>query len=91
MVIKEVIHKGHVIELHHNGLWVVISTMEKFSSLAKAKQSLQEYHYEYAAYTDNLCWGRVKICQDRSRGYVASLAANANKGCYVIKRVRVAN
>ena len=91
MVIKEVIHKGHVIELHHNGLWVVISTMEKFSSLAKAKQSLREYHYEYAAYTDNLCWGRVKICQDRSRGYVASLAANSGKGCYVIERVRVAN
>jgi hypothetical protein len=91
MVIKEVIHKGHVIELHHNGLWIVISTMEKFSSLAKAKQSLQEYHYEYAAYTDNLCWGRVKICQGRDRHHVEQTAWNSNKGCYVIERVRVAN
>ena len=47
------------------------------------------YHYEYVAYTDNLCYGRVKIAQDKSRSWVRYCAETSGKGCYVINRVRV--
>lgn len=50
---------------------------------------MRSYHYEWAAYTDNMCWGRVLIARDRSRWYVEMRATNANKGCYIIKRERV--
>lgn len=50
---------------------------------------MKRYHYEYAAYTDNLNWGRMLICRDRSYDYVAMMAKNANKGCYRIIRERV--
>ena len=46
----------------------------------------RKYHYEYAAYTDNLCYGRQLIARDRNRSYVAMLA---NKGAFVIERERV--
>ena len=49
----------------------------------------RKYHYEYAAYTDNLCWGRQLIAQDRSKSYVEHVAVHARKGVYVIERVRV--
>ena len=50
-----------------------------------------QYHYEYAAYTDNLCYGRILICRGRDRQHVERTALNSGKGCYVIERVRVAN
>ena len=49
----------------------------------------KKYHYEYAAYTDNLCYGRQLIVQDSSRAYVERMAFRARKGVYVIERVRV--
>lgn len=49
----------------------------------------RKYHYEWAAYTDNLCWGRQLIARDIDRGYVVWRAAMANKGAYVIVRKRV--
>ena len=49
----------------------------------------RKYHYEYAAYTDNLCYGRMLICQDRSLSYVRAQAVWAGKGVYVIEKVRV--
>jgi|GEM_PF-1899150 len=50
-----------------------------------------EYHYEYAAYTDNLCYGKELIAQDRSLYWVRLCTANSDKGAYVIKKVRVIN
>lgn len=47
------------------------------------------YHYEYAAYTDNLCWGRMKLWQSTSKTECAMQAARANKGCYIIRKIRV--
>lgn len=49
----------------------------------------RKYHYEYAAYTNNLCYGRQLICQDRSLSYVRAQAVLAGKGVYVIAKVRV--
>ena len=49
----------------------------------------RKYHYEYAAYTDNLCYGRQLIVRDKNKSYVEHAAWNAGKGCYVIERVRV--
>lgn len=49
----------------------------------------RKYHYEYAAYTDNLYYGRQLICKDRSLSYVRTHAIWANKGVYVIEKVRV--
>ena len=49
----------------------------------------RKFHMEYAAYTDNLCYGRQLIYQDRNRAVVERAAWNARKGVYVIERVRV--
>ena len=49
----------------------------------------RKYHYEYAAYTDNLCYGRQLIVRDRSKAYVERIAWKAGKGVYVIERERV--
>ena len=49
----------------------------------------RKFHYEYEAYTDNLCYGRQLIIRDRNKSYVEHTAWNAGKGCYVIERVRV--
>lgn len=49
----------------------------------------EKYHYEYAAYTDNLYYGRQLICKDRSLSYVRTQAIWANKGVYVIEKVSV--
>lgn len=48
-----------------------------------------KYHYEWAAYTDNLCWGRQLIAHDKSKSWVRYMAANANKGAYIIIKQRV--
>lgn len=50
---------------------------------------MAKYHYEWAAYTDNLCWGRQFIARDRSKSWVAFLGFNAGKGAFVIVRERV--
>lgn len=49
----------------------------------------RKYHYEYAAYTDNLAYGRVLIAKARNLHWVRLRAHNANMGCYKIERVRV--
>ena len=49
----------------------------------------RKYHYEWAAYTDNLCYGRVLIIRDRSRSFVYHTACCANKGVFCICRERV--
>lgn len=49
------------------------------------------YHYEYVAYTDNLCWGRllIKGSQSRDRKTTDRIARTAGRGCYVINKIRV--
>lgn len=49
----------------------------------------RKYHYEYVAYTSNLCYGRMEIARDRNRSYVEMLAWNANKGAFEILREKV--
>lgn len=49
----------------------------------------KKFHYEYAAYTDNLAYGRQLIVRDRSKAYVEREAWKARKGVYVIERERV--
>lgn len=49
----------------------------------------RKYHYEWAAYTDNLCWGRQLIARGRTRGYVSCMASLANKGAYIVVKERV--
>lgn len=50
------------------------------------------YHYEYVAYTDNLCWGcmLIKGSQSRSRTMTNRIASNAGKGAYIIRKIKVA-
>ena len=48
-----------------------------------------KYHYEYFAYTDNMCYGRMKLAQDRSRTMASVAAQWAGKGCYRIEKHRV--
>lgn len=49
----------------------------------------RKYHYEYAAYTDNLYYGRMLICQHRDLNHVRTEAIWADKGAYTIEKVRV--
>lgn len=49
----------------------------------------RKYHYEYAAYTDNLCWGRMMIVQGRSEVEVRMKADLSGKGAYRIERIKV--
>ena len=49
----------------------------------------RRYHYEWAAYTDNLNLGRRLIARDRDYTWVAFLAVNKHKGCFSIRRERV--
>ena len=49
----------------------------------------RKYHYEYAAYTNNLAWGRVKISQSDNSSVLQFDAQNAGMGCFDIVKVRV--
>lgn len=49
------------------------------------------YHYEYAVYTNNLCWGRVYIGTYATRSDARRGGLLASKGAFDIKRVRVYN
>lgn len=49
----------------------------------------KKYHYEWAAYTDNLCYGRQLIVRDRSRDFVFLTARCANKGVFRVFKERV--
>ena len=49
----------------------------------------RKYHYEYAAYTDNLCYGRKFLGQSTSKTEANAMGRNANKGVYVVEKVRV--
>lgn len=49
----------------------------------------RKYHYEWAAYTNNLCYGRVFLTRGRNRDIVAFETHNAGKGCFTVNRERV--
>ena len=49
----------------------------------------RKYHYEWAAYTDNITFGRVFIARGRDYTHVAMQAVNSRKGAYTIRRERV--
>ena len=49
----------------------------------------KKYHYDFVAYTDNLCYGRMEIARGRSKAEVNRLAWKARKGMYVIERQRI--
>lgn len=57
--------------------------------MIKTHFSLHPYHYEWFAYTDNLCWGRMLLGRSKSRSEAERIARAANKGCYVIEKHRV--
>lgn len=48
----------------------------------------QKYHYVYVAYTDNLCFGRMKIGEASTFKEADSIGFNAGKGCYTVRRER---
>lgn len=49
----------------------------------------RRYHYEWAAYTDNLNLGHRLIARDRDYNWVAFLAVNKHNGCFSIRKERV--
>ena len=49
----------------------------------------QKYHYEWAAYTDNLNYGRQLIKRGRNRDEVFLAACCANKGTFRVFKERV--
>lgn len=49
----------------------------------------RRYHYEWAAYTDNLDYGRVLIIKHRNRDYVYLTACCAHKGVFIVRKERV--
>lgn len=49
----------------------------------------RKYHYEWAAYTDNLCYGRIFLARGHDYDSVAAQAVFARKGCFQMKRERV--
>ena len=50
---------------------------------------MNKYHYEYAAYTDNLCYGRIFLGRGKTHQEAAEIGQRANKGVFVVERVRV--
>lgn len=48
-----------------------------------------KYHYEFFAYTDNLCYGRVLIGHRLTYQAAKYLAETAKMGCYIIERHRI--
>ena len=48
-----------------------------------------KYHYEYAAYTDNLCYGRMLLGKGRTRSETLAIGQWANKGVFTIEKYRV--
>ena len=48
-----------------------------------------KYHYEWVAYTDNLCYGRILINRGRDRDAVYLAACCANKGTFIVVKQRV--
>lgn len=46
------------------------------------------YHYVYVAYTDNLGYGRIYLGESRTEHGAREIAAAANKGCFIVRRVR---
>ena len=48
----------------------------------------RKYKYVYVAYTDNLCWGRMKLGEGRTYNEAVWIAESANKGCYDIRKER---
>lgn len=52
---------------------------------------MSNYHYEYAVYTDNLCYGRIKLGQAKTKMGAIHIGLTANKGVYTIQKIRVPN
>lgn len=50
---------------------------------------MNKYHYEYAAYTDNLCYGRVFLGRGRTHSEAYQIGLAANKGVFVVEKIRV--
>ena len=49
----------------------------------------RKYHYEWAAYTDNLMYGKLPIARGRDLKEVRREAAASGKGAYIIRKERV--
>lgn len=50
---------------------------------------MRKYHYEYFAYSDNLCYGRLLLGQSRVLAEAHWAGILANKGAFVIEKHRV--
>ena len=51
----------------------------------------RKYHYEYAVFTDNLCYGRMPIGNARTRTEAEAIGQWAGMGVFVIEKHRVYN
>jgi len=49
----------------------------------------RKYHYEYEVYTDNLCFGRIFLGRASNKTEANMIGNSAQKGCFVVERVRV--
>ena len=50
---------------------------------------MRKYHYEFAAYTDNLYWGRQFLGRSKNRETATNIGRISNKGSFIIEKVRV--
>lgn len=66
---------------------MIFSTVR--TELLTLTEKTMKYHYEWAAYTDNMCWGRQLIAHSKSLKWVRHVAGNSNKGAYIIVKQRV--
>ena len=46
------------------------------------------YHYVYVCYTDNMCWGRMKLGESENKAIANRIGYYANKGCYIVVKER---
>lgn len=51
----------------------------------------KSYHYEYFAYTDNMCYGRMLLGRSTNESIAHAIGQMANKGCYRVEKHRVCN
>lgn len=49
----------------------------------------RKYHYEYAVFTDNLCYGRMPIGNARTRTEAEAIGQWAGMGVFIIEKHRV--
>ena len=46
------------------------------------------YHYVYVAWTDNLCYGRIRLGEASAREEARRIGVNAGKGCFIVVKER---